>query len=74
MMKFNDQRVNSIFKQTIANLPIFDFSGSEDLVFPFEVKTGFVNTTEEGIVFNSNVTDYARYERIFTGFEAVSAI
>ena len=72
-MKINQKRISNIFRTSEIKTPTFGFKG-EDLVFPFEVKTGFVNATEEGFVYNNTVENYGRFERIFTGFEAITAI
>ena len=75
MMKMNQNRITSLFNKTFADLPNFSFDNStEELIFPFVVKTGFVDSTEKGFVFNSNIDNYSRFERIFTGYEAISAI
>lgn len=67
-MKLNDKRVESIFtKSQIPARPITIKNG--DLIYPFEVKMGYVASTEEGYVFKSNVSDYGRFERIWTGYE-----
>lgn len=70
-MNYNNKMNTRIFRTQRFELP--DFKEDElDLIFPFEVKTGFVNATESGYVFNTNVQEYGRFERIFTGFEAIS--
>ncbi len=72
-MKLNTNVTDKIFRKSLVDLPTFDLDKNKvDTIFPFDVKTGFVNATEEGIVFSSEVRNYSRFERIFTGFEAVS--
>lgn len=71
-MKLNDKRVLSLFtKSKLPARPINFENG--DLIFPFDVKTGFVNATEGGYVFDNRVEDYSRFEKIFTGYEAILA-
>lgn len=41
-------------------------------IFPFEIRSGVVNSTEAGYKPNNSViTDYGRFEKIFTGMESI---
>lgn len=71
-MIFSDKKIEKLF--TLSKVPQrpINFENG-DLIFPFVIKSGFVNSTEQGYVFDDTITDYSRFERIFTGYESILA-
>lgn len=72
-MKYNQKHTTRLYRKQNFDTPDINKIGFVDMIYPFEVKTGFVNTTEKGLTYTNEITS-SRFERIFTGFEAISIV
>lgn len=71
-MKLNKNVINKIYRNNKFELPKIELKANNaDVLIPYDLKLGFVDTTSEGVVFDNELNDYSQFERIFTGYEAL---
>lgn len=71
-MKLNKNVIDKIYRNNKFELPKIELKANNaDVLIPYDLKLGFVDTTSEGVVFDNELDDYSQFERIFTGNEAL---